>query len=190
MGVKDGEEPLVTLRRWDGDSLSCSPTTFYFRDLNVASPYIVCYTAVFNVVTQRSSLWRGALRDDTKNGCVDYALPYCTCSCQRNKGQKSDRFRLAKSRSFGHSFAVVARPRREHVRELSETTPTQRQRKRHLTIEFVPFQTLSSLFHLVQFVKRWQIFEELNSKGLYRSSGKEKEIRYLVFTPSTKRFTS
>ena len=26
---------------------------------------VVCYTAVFSVVTQR-----GALRDDTKNGCV------------------------------------------------------------------------------------------------------------------------
>ena len=34
-------------------------------------PDIVCYTGVFCVVTQRSSL--GALRDDTKNGCVaDY----------------------------------------------------------------------------------------------------------------------
>ena len=35
---------------------------------------IVCYIAVFSVVTQRSSgLWDGALRDDTKNGCVaDY----------------------------------------------------------------------------------------------------------------------
>ena len=35
---------------------------------------LVCYTAVFSVVTQRSSLppslWGGALRDDTKNGCV------------------------------------------------------------------------------------------------------------------------
>ena len=29
---------------------------------------IVCYTAVFSVVTQCSS--PGALRDDTKNGCV------------------------------------------------------------------------------------------------------------------------
>ena len=29
---------------------------------------VVCYTAVFSVVTQRS--WGGALRDDTKNGCV------------------------------------------------------------------------------------------------------------------------
>ena len=32
---------------------------------------LVCYTAVFSVVTQRS--WGGTLRDDTKNGCVaDY----------------------------------------------------------------------------------------------------------------------
>ena len=32
---------------------------------------LVCYTGVFSVVTQRSSpLWGGALRDDTKNGCV------------------------------------------------------------------------------------------------------------------------
>ena len=29
-----------------------------------------CYAAVFNVVTQRSSPGGGALRDDTKNGCV------------------------------------------------------------------------------------------------------------------------
>ena len=39
-----------------------------------------CYTAVFSVVTQRSSQLTqrmgGALRDDTKNGCVaDYSLP-------------------------------------------------------------------------------------------------------------------
>ena len=39
---------------------------------------------------------------------------------------------------------------------------------------------------LVQFVKCWQIFLELNSKRLYQSSGKEKESR-LVFTSSTKR---
>ena len=30
--------------------------------------FVVCYTAVFSVVTQRSS--PGALRDDAKNGCV------------------------------------------------------------------------------------------------------------------------
>ena len=32
---------------------------------------LVCYTAVFSVITQRSSpQWEGALRDDSKNGCV------------------------------------------------------------------------------------------------------------------------
>ena len=35
--------------------------------------WLVCYTAVFSVVTQCSS--GGALRDDTENGCVaDYSL--------------------------------------------------------------------------------------------------------------------
>ena len=43
------------------------------------------------------------------------------------------------------------------------------------------------IFHLVQFVKCWQFFLELNSKRLYQSSGKEKESRCLVFTSSTKR---
>ena len=39
---------------------------------------VVCYTAVFSVVTQRSS--QGALRDDTKNGCVaDYS------SCRKDQ---------------------------------------------------------------------------------------------------------
>ena len=34
--------------------------------------YLVSLAAVFSIVTQRSSpqtLWGGALRDDTKNGC-------------------------------------------------------------------------------------------------------------------------
>ena len=46
---------------------------------------------------------------------------------------------------------------------------------------------LSRLFHLVYFIKCWQMFLELNSKRLYQSSGKEKESRCLVFTSSTKR---
>ena len=48
-------------------------------------------------------------------------------------------------------------------------------------------QSLSGMFHLVHFVKCWQIFLELNSKRLYQSSGKENESRCLVFTSSTKR---
>ena len=59
--------------------------------------------------------------------------------------------------------------------------------KRHLKSDFMLLQTLSRIFHLVQFVKCWQIFLELNFKGLYQSSGKEKESRWLVFVSSTKR---
>ena len=52
-----------------------------------------------------------------------------------------------------------------------------RLRKRHLKTYFALSQTLSRLFQLVQFVKCWQFFLELNSKRLYQSSGKEKESR-------------
>ena len=46
--------------------------------------------------------------------------------------------------------------------------------------------TLLHLFQLVQFVKCWQIFLELNFKRLYWSSGKEKESCCPVFTSLTK----
>ena len=44
-----------------------------------------------------------------------------------------------------------------------------------LKTEFALLQTLSRLFHLVYFVKCWQMLLKLNSKGLYQSSGKERE---------------
>jgi len=56
-----------------------------------------------------------------------------------------------------------------------------------LKSEFALLQTFLRLFHLVYFVKYWQMLLELNSKGLYQSSGKEKEICCLVFPSSTKR---
>ena len=43
------------------------------QTLRTSGGGLVCYTAVFTVVTQRSApltLWGGALRDYTKNGCV------------------------------------------------------------------------------------------------------------------------
>ena len=47
-----------------------------FSFFSIFSPVLVCYTAVFSVVTQRG----GALRDDTKNGCVaDYPVPPIAC---------------------------------------------------------------------------------------------------------------
>ena len=71
---------------------------------------------------------------------------------------------------------------------LDSSSPREKQQrlrwlqKRHLESEFAPLQTLSRLSHRVQFVKCWWTFLELNSKGLYRRSRKEKESRCLVFT--------
>ena len=62
-----------------------------------------------------------------------------------------------------------------------------RLRKRHLKSKFALPQTLSSLLHLVYFVKYWQMFLEFNSKGLYQSSGKEKQSCCLLFGSSTNR---
>ena len=64
-----------------------------------------------------------------------------------------------------------------------------RLRKRHLWSEFTLPQTLSRLFHLVEFVKCWQIILDLNFKGLCLSSKKEKESCCFLFTSSTKRET-
>ena len=62
-----------------------------------------------------------------------------------------------------------------------------RLRKRHLKSEVALLQTLSRLFHLVQFVKSWEFFFlELNSKRLYQSSEIGEESRCLLFTASKK----
>ena len=45
----------------------------------------------------------------------------------------------------------------------------------------------SGLFHLVRFVKCWQIFLEVNSTDCFKSSGKERESRFIVFTSSAER---
>ena len=65
-------------------------------------------------------------------------------------------------------------------RELIKQLQWQWLRKRHLKSEFALSQTLSRSFHLVQFFKCWQTLMELNSKGLYQSTGKEKESRCLI----------
>ena len=61
-----------------------------------------------------------------------------------------------------------------------------RLRKPLLKKEFALPQTLSSLFQLVQFVKRRQFFSEFNSEGLYQSLGKEKGSFRPVSPSSTK----
>ena len=70
-----------------------------------------------------------------------------------------------------------------HVNRELEQQRQRRLRKRHLKSEAALLQTLSRLFQLVQFVKCWKFFLELNSKRLYQSS----ESCGLVFTSSTKR---
>ena len=46
------------------------------RFVGETTGHLVCHIAVFSVVTQCSSPQGGALRDDTKNGCVaDYRSP-------------------------------------------------------------------------------------------------------------------
>ena len=72
------------------------------------------------------------------------------------------------------------------LRELKQQG-RRRPRKRHWKSKVAVLQTVSRLVHLVQFLKCWQLFLELNSTRLYQSSGKEKETRCLVFPSSTKR---
>ena len=70
-----------------------------------------------------------------------------------------------------------------HVNKEREQQRQRRLRERLLKSEVALLQTLSRLIHLVQFVKCWKLFLELNSKRLYQSS----ESYCLVFTSSTKR---
>ena len=45
----------------------------FLHGVKVSHVILVSYTAFFSLVTQRSSphgVWGGALRDETKNGCV------------------------------------------------------------------------------------------------------------------------
>ena len=80
-------------------------------------------------------------------------------------------------REVRHQF-FIRDPKQQRRRQL---------RKRHFKSEVLLLHTLSRLFHLVQFTKCWEFSLELNSKRLYRSSGKGKESRCLVFTYSIKR---
>ena len=61
-----------------------------------------------------------------------------------------------------------------------------RQRKRHQKCDFVPFQNSLLIFCLLQFVKCWRIFLELNSWRPYHSSEKEKGNCRFVITSSRK----
>ena len=79
---------------------------------------------------------------------------------------------------------------REFILKVTFSLPSpssilKRQQKR----EFTVFQTWSPLFHVIHFVKFWVNFSGrnlINPKGLYQSTGKEKENRCHLFTSSNK----
>ena len=92
-----------------------------------------------------------------------------------NQCMKSSCKRKNKFIAFaGGSWLALNKELKQHRRR--------RLRKSHLKSEVALLQTLSRLFHRAKFVKFWQFFLELNSKRLYRSTGKEKESRCLVLT--------
>ena len=70
-------------------------------------------------------------------------------------------------------------------RQFNQQRRRRLQKRPVLISEVALHQTLSRLFHLVQFVKYWQYFMESNSKRLHQNSGKEIESRCLVFTVFT-----
>ena len=76
---------------------------------------------------------------------------------------------------------LVSRPRDQETTGSGEENRNfqqwrrRRWRKCLFKSEFTLFQNLSLLFYYVQFVKCWQIFLQLNSKGLYLSLKKELE---------------
>ena len=74
---------------------------------------------------------------------------------------------------------------RPYIRELKQQR-RRRLQKRHLKSEFAPLQTLSRLFHLVYFVKCWQMFWSSILKTVSKLR-KRKESCCLVFPSSTKR---
>ena len=63
-----------------------------------------------------------------------------------------------------------------------------RLRKRHLKSGFALLQTVSRLFHLVQFVNCWQTILELNSKRLYQGSRKIKSFVLVHVLHKTRSF--
>ena len=84
---------------------------------------------------------------------------------------------LLKSTNWGHYSYYQGCQQLAHVfKSVGSFSNNGRRRlqKCHLKNEVALLQTLSRLFHLVQFVKYWQFWGEFNSKRLYRSSGREK----------------
>ena len=86
--------------------------------------------------------------------------------------------------------ACLSRSRLEEFTRELKRRRQRRLRKRHLKSEFAVLQLELYRTYSISFnssLNCWQILLELNSKGLYQSSGKEKDSCCLVFPSSTKR---
>ena len=92
-----------------------------------------------------------------------------------------------------HAIACLRPYQNYHIsREIPESFkvgwyPAKKLGRVALRSEFALLRTLSRLFHLVYFVKCWQMLLELNSKLLHQSSGKKRESCCPLFPSSTKR---
>ena len=119
-----------------------------------------------------------------KSKSVCYAQIWPTGSVAGGKGQERSQTANIAEWWTGKGGRAAPGPvsHADVIRELKQHR-RRRLQKRHLKSEFALLQTLSRLFHLVYFVKCWQMFLELNSKGLYQSSGKEKKVVVLCSRP-------
>ena len=110
----------------------------------------------------------------------------------RNSGEENVKLRIFTSWPCSNGSWRHLHKRVTHVQSCCfakmelEQERSRRLRKRQFKSVFALLQTLSRVFHHVQFVKCWRIFVEFNSKGLYQSSERGKEGRH-VFSSSTKR---
>ena len=98
-------------------------------------------------------------------------------------------FHFSRCQNWKSPSSVFLCPETEQKRllRLLRRLRRRRLRKRHLKSDLALLQICSRLFHLVQYVKFWQIFLALNSKRLYVSKfRKVKESCCLVLTSSKK----
>ena len=79
-------------------------------------------------------------------------------------------------RQTSRSLEPIFCKRAEQINKEHKQQRRRRLPKRHLKIEFVLLQTLSSLLQLVQYTKCWRICLELNFKGRIEVQEKKKNV--------------
>ena len=130
---------------------------------------------------QFSSLANYPTALNTKSGLLIFSIYMITGETQtRDRSRETKR---QKGTGAGELGTLLSLAFLTHLNRELKQQRRRRLQKLHLKSEFAPLQTLSRSFHLVYFVKCWQMFLELNSKEVYRSSGKEKKVVVLCSHP-------